>query len=128
MLFVLGAYAGDRDLLRDAGARELAARRFLAATSRGCSPMIEDFLACRGNWGFELRDVSPEVHLWHGLKDPVIPIDYADAIRRELPAVWPRFIKAGHFLLRSRIDDILAPLARAAADPERRGLTRRLAA
>jgi pimeloyl-ACP methyl ester carboxylesterase len=127
-IFALGAYAGDRDLLRERQARDLAARRFLAATSRGCSPMIEDFQACRRDWGFELRDVSLEVHLWHGLGDPVIPIAHADAIRRELPAVWPRFVKAGHFLLRTRIDDMLGPLVRAVSEPERPGFQDRLAA
>jgi pimeloyl-ACP methyl ester carboxylesterase len=126
-LFALGACGGDRDLLRSPAARELAARRFLAATARGSWPMIEDFLVCRSDWGFELGDVSAPVHLWHGLRDPVIPIGHADAMRRELPVVLPRFVKAGHFLLRTRIGDIIRPLARALSD-ERASATERLAA
>jgi pimeloyl-ACP methyl ester carboxylesterase len=127
-VFALGAYGGDRELLRTNEARELAARRFLAATARGSWPMIHDFLVCRSDWGFDLAEISPTVHLWHGTRDPVIPISHADRIRRELPEVWPRFVTAGHFLLRTRIADIMRPLAAALAEPEARGRTRRLAA
>jgi pimeloyl-ACP methyl ester carboxylesterase len=127
-LFALGAYGGDRELLRAPEARELAARRFLAAMARGSWPMIDDFLVCRSDWGFDLRDVSPTVHLWHGLRDPVIPIGHADAIRRRLPVVWPRFVKAGHFLLRTRVGEILRPLAHALAEDEPDGLADGLAA
>jgi pimeloyl-ACP methyl ester carboxylesterase len=112
-LFALGAYGGDRELLKNDEAREIAARRFLAATARGSWPMIQDFLVCCSGWGFELGEVAPQVHLWHGLKDPVIPIRSADAVRRELGDVRPRFIEAGHFLLRARISEILKPLASA---------------
>ena len=111
-LFAMGACGGDRELLSEPAAREIAVRRFLAATARGSWPMIHDFLVCRSDWGFELADVSTPVHLWHGLRDPVIPISHADSIRRQLPDVWPRFVKAGHFLLRTRIGDIIRPLAR----------------
>lgn len=126
-LFALGACGGDRDLLRSTAAREVAARRFLAATARGSWPMIEDFLVCRSDWGFELGDVCSPVHLWHGLRDPVIPISHADAIRRQLPAVRPRFVRAGHFLLRTRIGDIIRPLARTLGE-ERPPAIERLAA
>jgi pimeloyl-ACP methyl ester carboxylesterase len=111
-IFALGALAGDRELLSTSAAREIAARRFLDATARGSWPMIEDFEVCRSDWGFELADVPPGVHLWHGLRDPLIPVAHADSIRRELPGVWPRFVKAGHFLLRTRIADILRPLVK----------------
>jgi pimeloyl-ACP methyl ester carboxylesterase len=126
-LFALGASSGDRALLRSAEAREIGVRRFLAATARGSGPMIEEFLVCCSDWGFELGDVSSTVHLWHGLRDPIIPIGHADAIRRQLPEVWPRFVEAGHFFLRPRVGEILRPLA-AAAQPQRTGLTDRLAA
>src|SRR5262249_21169079 len=105
-LFSLCAASGDRDLLRGNQPREIAARRFLAATARGSRPMIEDYLVCCSDWGFTLAEVSPIVHLWHGQRDPIIPIGHADAIRRELPHVWARFIEAGHFFLRARIGQI----------------------
>lgn len=127
-VFTLGAFGGDREMLRTSEAREVASRRLLAATARGSWPMIEDFLVCGSDWGFELGEVAAQVHLWHGLRDPVIPISHADQIRRELPEVWPRFIKAGHFLLRERLGEILRPLAKAVASPERPGRTDRLAA
>src|SRR5262249_19093939 len=65
-LFALGAAAGDKDLLRGDEAREVAARRFLAATALGSWPMIEEFLVCCSDWGFRLEEVRPPVHLWHG--------------------------------------------------------------
>ena len=99
------------------------------STARGSWPMIEDFLVCGSDWGFDLAAIEPRVHLWHGLRDPVIHIDHANAIRRELRDVWPRFIKAGHFLLRERIGEILRPLAAAVeGEPARPALTDRIAA
>jgi pimeloyl-ACP methyl ester carboxylesterase len=127
-LFALGAYGGDRELLKTDEAREIAARRFLAATARGSWPMIQDFLVCSSGWGFELADVAPRVHLWHGLKDPVIPVRSADAVRRELADVRPRFIEAGHFLLRDRISEILRPLASAVREHGRLRIADDLAA
>jgi pimeloyl-ACP methyl ester carboxylesterase len=127
-LFSLGAAAGDRDLLRSSEAREVGVRRFLGATARGSWPMIEEFLVCCSDWGFELSQVTPTVYLWHGLRDPIIPIEHADAVRRELPHVWARFVEAGHFLLRPRIADILRPLAAALAEPQHTGRADRLAA
>ena len=127
-LFALGAAAGDRDLLRTSETREVGVRRFLGATARGSWPMIEEFLVCCSDWGFELDQVSQTVHLWHGLRDPIIPIDHADAIRRELPHAWPRFVEAGHFFLRARIGDILRPLAASAVEPRPARGSDRLAA
>jgi len=127
-LFAVAALGGDRDLLRTSEARELAARRFLGATARGSWPMIDDFLVCRRSWGFDLEQIRSEVHLWHGLRDPVIPIAYADETRRRLRHVWPRFIKAGHFLLRSRIGEVLRPLALAVGHELDPGMPDRLAA
>jgi pimeloyl-ACP methyl ester carboxylesterase len=127
-LFALGALGGDRDLLGSKEAREIATRRFLAATARGSWPMIEDFLVCRADWGFELAEVSRPIHLWHGTCDPLIPIGYADAMRRELPDVLPRFVESGHFLLRDRIGDILGSLARATLKAEPRKASERIAA
>jgi pimeloyl-ACP methyl ester carboxylesterase len=127
-LFALGAYGGDRELLKADEAREIAARRFLAATARGSWPMIQDFLVCSSDWGFELGEVAPQVHLWHGLKDPVIPVRSADAVRRQLTDVRPRFIEAGHFLLRDRISEILRPLASAVRGHARSRIAEDLAA
>ena len=90
--------------------------------------MIEDFLICRADWGFELREISSPVHLWHGVRDPLIPIRYADAMRRELPNVLPRFVSSGHFLLQDRIGDILGPLARATLKAEPPTASERIAA
>lgn len=43
----------ERALLAEREAREIATRSFLSATERGTSPMIEDYLACRRDWGFD---------------------------------------------------------------------------
>jgi len=128
-LFALGAAGGDRDILSDPRIREIAARRFLAAIEHGSAPMIDDYLVCCADWGFELGAVAPPVHLWHGVRDGVIPYRAAQRMGRRLPDCRPRFIKAGHFFLRSRIAEVIRPLAKAAATPsEYVGYTDRLAA
>ena len=116
-LLALGASAGDRHVLNGREARELAARRFLAALGRGPWPMIEDYLVCCSGWGFALDRVEVPVELWHGAADPVIPVGRVRDLAAELPDCRPRLAEGeGHFFFGNRIAEILRPLALAAAD------------
>jgi pimeloyl-ACP methyl ester carboxylesterase len=67
----------ERALLAEREAREIATRSFLVATERGTAPMIEDYLACHRDWGFEPGAALGRVHLWHGALDRLIPVEHA---------------------------------------------------
>jgi len=87
------------------------AARALAAFAGGTAPMIEDYLVCCGRWGFDPAEVRAPVWLWHGERDPIVPLEHARRLAQLVPGsrleVEPG---AGHFFLRRRLGDVLEPL------------------
>jgi pimeloyl-ACP methyl ester carboxylesterase len=107
----VSAPPAERALLAEREAREIATRSFLAATERGTSPMIEDYLACHRDWGFDSGAALGRVHLWHGAQDRLIPVEHARRLGGILPnCEWMPVPEDGHFFLRRCLDQILAPL------------------
>jgi len=47
--------------------------------------MIDDCCCYARGWGFETATVSPEVQVWHGARDPLVPLDHALALATTLP-------------------------------------------
>ncbi|HWF34938.1 MAG TPA: hypothetical protein VG295_06190, partial [Solirubrobacteraceae bacterium] len=76
---VIAAHAapGERRLLHRADERCAASTSFLDAASGGVRGMIEDYLVYSSPWGFTAAEVAAEVHLWHGLEDPLVPVEHA---------------------------------------------------
>jgi len=125
------ALAGLRwapDLCRVAGnaalplvARHPAVARtsFLDAARDGVDGMIEDYLTYSADWGFSPAAVEQEVHLWHGLRDLLVPVEHA----LQLAVMLPRcrvFLDPdeGHHFFRSSLQRILAVLVGQASEPE----------
>ena len=106
-----GAPPADRRLLVASEAREQAATRFLAAARCGVGGMIDDYGLCAGDWGFALGDISPPVQLWHGVQDPLVPVDEAIHMAAALPNVQAALDPdEGHFFYRRRLREILGEL------------------
>jgi pimeloyl-ACP methyl ester carboxylesterase len=102
---------GERARVRRGRARSAAAASFLDAAANGVRGMIDDYLVYAADWGFAPSEVAPEVHLWHGLEDPLVPIEHA----LELAVTIPRcrvFLdpEEGHHFFRRRLREILAAL------------------
>jgi pimeloyl-ACP methyl ester carboxylesterase len=70
-------------------------------------------------WGFQLQDVSAEVHLWHGEQDANVPVAVGHKVAQSLPNCNAKFYKEeGHLTLaRNRITDILGKLVTEGSDP-----------
>lgn len=47
--------------------------------------MIEHYLTYSRGWGFRPEDVAPEVQVWHGGRDPLVPIEHALQLAVSLP-------------------------------------------
>lgn len=62
-------------------------------------------------WGFDLADVHAEVQVWHGMQDPLVPVEHALQLTLALPncrvALEPT---EGHFFFRRRAREILGAL------------------
>jgi pimeloyl-ACP methyl ester carboxylesterase len=110
----LGATPADRQLLAAAEGGTAAIESFLAAAAGGVRGMIDDYLTCCASWGFHLRDVRGEVHLWHGEQDRFVPVEHARAVAAALPRCRARFdADDGHFFFRRRLADVLGALVAA---------------
>jgi pimeloyl-ACP methyl ester carboxylesterase len=131
---VIAAHAApeERHLLRRAGERNAASDSFLTATDAGVRGMIDDYLVCTRPWGFDAAEVLTEVHLWHGARDPLVPLEHALQLSMTLPAN-ELFVAAdeGHHFFRRRLREILAVLVgrethpSAAEDPGALAVSRR---
>ncbi|HEX4009863.1 MAG TPA: alpha/beta hydrolase [Solirubrobacteraceae bacterium] len=110
---VIAAHAapGERARLAEPAERLAAATSFLDATSYGVSGMVEDYLTYSRGWGFRPEQVEPEVHVWHGACDPLVPVEHALQLAVSLPAcrifVDP---DEGHHFFRRRLEEILTVL------------------
>jgi pimeloyl-ACP methyl ester carboxylesterase len=110
---VISAHAApaERERLADPSERHAAAASFLAATEGGVRGMIADYLAYSSDWGFDVREVSQRVQLWHGLGDPLVPVEHALQLAVTLPDCRV-FLdpEEGHHFFRRRLRSILAAL------------------
>jgi pimeloyl-ACP methyl ester carboxylesterase len=117
---VIAAHAapGERRMLERPDERSAASASFLDAASEGVRGMIEDYLVYSRDWGFPVSEVSTDVHLWHGLEDPLVPIEHA----LQLAILLPRcrvFLdpEEGHHFFRRNLFKILAVLVGRIDDP-----------
>jgi pimeloyl-ACP methyl ester carboxylesterase len=117
---VIAAHAapGERRLLQRADERSAASTSFLDAASEGVRGMIEDYLVYARGWGFATGEVSAEVHLWHGIEDPLVPVEHALQLAISLPRCRV-FLDPdeGHHFFRRNLAKILAVLVGRVQDP-----------
>lgn len=62
-------------------------------------------------WGFDLRRVDAPVQVWHGMQDPLVPVEHALQLTLALPRCDVRLEPSeGHFFFRRRAREILGAL------------------
>jgi pimeloyl-ACP methyl ester carboxylesterase len=110
---VIRAHAApaERERLASRSERAAAAGSFLDATRAGVGGLVDDYLTYAAGWDFPLADVCNEVHLWHGARDPLVPVEHALQLAASLPQCRV-FIDPdeGHHFFRSSLAEILAAL------------------
>jgi pimeloyl-ACP methyl ester carboxylesterase len=117
---VIAAHAApvERARLAEPGERLAAGSSLLSATASGVGGMVQDCLTYSRGWGFDPADVRPEVHVWHGGKDPLVPVEHALQLAASLPRcrifVDP---DEGHHFFRRRLKEILSVLLRPEGRP-----------
>jgi pimeloyl-ACP methyl ester carboxylesterase len=120
---VIAAHAapGERERLRSVAESSAAGASFLDAAGCGVRGMIDDYLTYSRPWGFAPAEVRAEVHLWHGLEDPLVPIDHALQLAMTLPRCRA-FLDPdeGHHFFRRRLAAILGVLLGQSSDPGER--------
>lgn len=110
---VIAAHAArsERAQLAAAVERRAASESFFDAAADGVRGMIDDYLAYSRAWGFAVEGVEADVDLWHGAKDPLVPLEHALQLAIALPHCRMLFDPAeGHHFFRRRLEEILAAL------------------
>jgi pimeloyl-ACP methyl ester carboxylesterase len=110
---VIAAHAAssERARVRQPDERAAAIASFLDATASGVGGMIDDYMTCCRDWGFAPGEVGAEVHLWHGARDPIVPVEHALQLAIALPRCRVFFdADEGHHFFRSRLGTILGVL------------------
>ena len=110
---VIAAHAArsERARVRRPEERAAAIASFLDATASGVGGMIDDYMTCCRDWGFAPGEVGAEVHLWHGVRDPIVPVEHALQLAIALPRCRVFFdADEGHHFFRSRLGTILGVL------------------
>lgn len=115
-----GTPAADRDRLAADGGAE-ATNAFLTAVAAGTRGLIDDYLVSCEPWDFAAEEVEPEIHLWHGEQDHVVPVQGARSLAARLPSCRAHFdARDGHFFYRRRLPEVLGALMDAVRPQARR--------
>jgi pimeloyl-ACP methyl ester carboxylesterase len=65
--------------------RHLLAATYVEALRQGPFGWIDDVYAFRSGWGFELKEITGKVLLWHGADDNFSPVSHARWLARQIP-------------------------------------------
>jgi pimeloyl-ACP methyl ester carboxylesterase len=73
--------------------------------------MIDDYLVCRRDWGFDPAEMRVPVTLWHGGSDWLVPLAHARALAAVIPQCTARVApEGGHFFYSRRLAEIVGSL------------------
>jgi pimeloyl-ACP methyl ester carboxylesterase len=88
----------DRRILDDPAIRRLLAEAYAEALRSGPYGWIDDALALRDHWGFELSEIRVPVRLWHGADDTFSPASHTRWLAERVPGCEVRVQSgAAHF-------------------------------
>ena len=98
----------DRSVVAGLPAAEVAGW-LRGAVRRTPSGTVRDYQLLHRDWGFDLADVGVSVTLVQGEQDRLVPVAHLRRLQSLLPRARTMLLPdAGHFLLRTRLADVLA--------------------
>lgn len=88
----------DRRVVDDVAMRRLLTATYAEALRHGAQGWIDDALALRREWGFDLKKITGPVRLWHGEDDTFSPVSHTRWLAAQIPgAVMEVQPNAAHF-------------------------------
>jgi pimeloyl-ACP methyl ester carboxylesterase len=108
-----GTPESDRATMADPAIRARFLAAFRESAARGPEGCVEEtLLHYLRPWGFRVQDVRVPVLLWHGERDPFVPLAVARLLAERIPdATLTVYPGEGHAVDYGHIDEILGPLA-----------------
>lgn len=102
---------GDRDV-EDPDLRARLQAALLETADRGPEGYARDlFILFVSPWGFAPEEISVPTRVWHGDRDPAVPVAVAEFFARTIPESSLTVLRGeGHLVLWSRAEEILRSL------------------
>ncbi|MFL6071902.1 MAG: alpha/beta fold hydrolase [Mycobacteriales bacterium] len=110
----------DAEIVRRPEVREILLADITEAFRQGSQGAAWDVVLLGMPWGFSLRDIAPEVHLWQGGTDTLVPPAMGRYLAGQIPHCHARLLPGeGHLLIIDRMSDLIEALGRDQTAPER---------
>jgi pimeloyl-ACP methyl ester carboxylesterase len=75
----------DKRVVQDIAIRRLLTDTYREAVSKGSNGWIDDVVALRQPWGFDMGTIKVPVLLWHGANDVFSPVAHSHWLARQMP-------------------------------------------
>ena len=90
--------APDRRVVQDVALRRLLMSTYAEALHKGPAGWIDDVLALRRKWQFDLSEITAETRLWHGADDTFSPASHTRWLAERIPCAEVEIERGiGHF-------------------------------
>lgn len=107
----LGRPKPDREILQDDILKTAFGLSAKEAFRQGVKGPLQDMIIYSSDWGFDLKDISLKILLWHGELDKNVPVWMAKYVASRLKNCESTFVpEAGHFLMALMGEEMLAKL------------------
>jgi pimeloyl-ACP methyl ester carboxylesterase len=100
--------AADAEIIRRPEVRDLLIADITEAFRQGSSGAARDIVLLGRPWGFSLREIAPEVHLWQGEADTLVPPAMGRYQASQIPHSHLTLLPGeGHLLIIDRMPDLI---------------------
>jgi pimeloyl-ACP methyl ester carboxylesterase len=103
--------AADAEIVRRPGVRSILAADITEAFRQGSQGAAWDIVLLGRPWGFSLQEIQPEVYLWQGEADTLVPPAMGRYLAEHLPSCHFTLLPGeGHLLIIDRMPDLIDAL------------------
>jgi pimeloyl-ACP methyl ester carboxylesterase len=108
----------DAAIVRRPDVRDILIGDITEAFRQGSQGAAWDMMLLGRPWGFSLREIEPEVHLWQGEADVLVPPAMGRYQAAQIPHCHARMLPGeGHLLIIDHMPDLIEAFRRAAPPP-----------
>jgi pimeloyl-ACP methyl ester carboxylesterase len=105
----------DAAVVRRPEVRDVLIADITEAFREGIQGAVLDVILLGRPWGFSLREIQPEVHLWQGEADTLVPAAMGKYQAAQIPRCHCTLLPGeGHLLIIDRMPDLVAALGQTA--------------
>ncbi len=110
--------SADAEIVRRPEVRDLLIADLVEAFRQGSGGATYDMILLGRPWGFSLREIEPEVYLWQGEADTLVPPATGRYLAEQIPHCHARMLPGeGHLLIIDRMPDLIEAFRQVAPPP-----------